>query len=364
MTAEYILVHPDALTRYIAAIATAAGSSEREANLVATNLVLANLSGHDSHGVGMMPWYVKYLATGGLAMNRHATVTADLGAMMMVDGQKGYGQVIGHEAMQLGVERARQHGMALVALRNSHHLGRIGQWAEDCAAAGFVSVHFVNALLWPLVAPFSGSDARFATNPFCVGVPRRGEPAIILDFATSKVALGKVRVALQSGKEVPTGALIDSAGRPTCDPRVMFEADAAGKLGAMLAFGEHKGYGMAVVCEILGGALTGGATLHESTHLDGIHNNMLSIIIDPARLGDAGFHREMESFIEWLRRSPLAPGHDKLRIAGEPELEKRAERAGGIPIELATWNDLRSCAAQAGMDAADSERHVAAGRPA
>lgn len=362
MSSDAVVIAPDALTAYIAAIATAAGSSEREAQLVSTNLVLANLSGHDSHGVGMMPWYVRYLGTGGLAMNRHASVTSDLGAMLMIDGGKGYGQVIGHEAMQLGIERARQQGMALVALRNSHHLGRIGQWAEDCAAAGLVSVHFVNALLWPLVAPFSGSDGRFATNPFCVGIPRRGEPAIILDFATSKVALGKVRVAMQSGRQAPPDALIDSAGRPTRDPRVMFEADAAGRLGAMLPFGEHKGYGMALICEILGGALTGGATLHESTHLDGIHNNMLSILIDPARLADDGFHREMEAFIDWVRRSPLAPGHDKLRIAGEPELERRAERAGGIAIELATWNDLRTAAAQVGLGESEIARHDAAAR--
>lgn len=364
MSADQVLIHPRNLTDYIAAIAAAAGSSEREAALVAGNLVLANLSGHDSHGVGMMPWYVKYLATGGLAINRHAALTSEAGAMLMFDGQKGYGQVIGHEAMQHGIARARQHGMALVALRNSHHLGRIGQWAEDCAAAGLVSIHFVNALLWPLVAPYAGSDARFATNPFCVGVPRQGAHPIILDFATSKLALGKVRVAMQSETEVPPGTLIDSSGAPTTNPRVMFEADAAGKLGAMLPFGEYKGYGMALICEILGGALTGGETLHEGGHMNGIHNNMLSIIIDPDRLGNASFHREMEAFIAWVRHSPLAPGHDKLRISGEPELEKRAQRANGIPIEVNTWNDLKASAAQAGMVPADIGRYAAHAWPA
>jgi uncharacterized oxidoreductase len=353
MTSEYVQIHPQALTGYIAAIACAAGSHDAEAQRVARNLVLANLSGHDSHGVGMMPWYVKYIRSGALALNRGAQVTGDMGAMLMVDGQMGYGQVIGHEAMQLGIERARQQGMALVALRNSHHLGRIGQWAEDCAAAGMVSIHFVNALLWPLVAPYAGSDARFATNPFCVGVPRGKDAPIILDFATTKLALGKVRVAMQSGRPVPPDALIDSAGRPTQDPRVMFEADAAGKLGAMLSFGGYKGFGMALVCELLGGALTGGATLHAPTHVDGIYNNMLSILIDPARLAGDGFHREMESFLQWVRLSPVAPGHDRVRIAGEPELQRRQERAQAIAIEAATWADLRQCAQQVGMSQAD-----------
>jgi uncharacterized oxidoreductase len=252
--------------------------------------------------------------------------------------------------------------MALVALRNSHHLGRIGQWAEDCAAAGMVSIHFVNALLWPLVAPYAGSDARFATNPFCVGVPRRNAAPVILDFATTKLALGKVRVAMQSGKPVPPDVLIDSAGRPTQDPRVMFEADAAGKLGAMLAFGGHKGFGMALVCELLGGALTGGATLHAPTHLDGIYNNMLSILIDPARLAGDGLHREMESFIDWVRQSPVAPDYDRVRIAGEPELEKRQERAQAIAIEAATWADLCRSAQQVGMSEADIASHTRAAR--
>lgn len=357
MSTDYVLIRPQRLTGYVAAIASAAGSCEREAALVASNLVLSNLSGHDSHGVGMMPWYAKYVATGGLALNRRAVLTGEFGSMLMVDGQKGYGQVIGHDAMQLGITRAREHGMALVGLRNSHHLGRIGQWAEDCASAQMVSIHFVNALLWPLVAPFGGSDARFATNPFCVGIPRCDAAPLILDFATSKLALGKVRVAMQSEKPVPEGVLIDSQGSPTTDPRVMFEEDAAHKLGSMLPFGEHKGYGMALICEILGGALTGGETLHSTGHMDGIHNNMLSIIIDPARMGTRSFHRETDAFIDWVKRSPVAPSYDKVRISGEPEQEMRKRRSIGIPIETNTWSDLRETARQVGLPEADIARY-------
>ncbi len=362
MSAANIVIAPANLTAFVAAIVVAGGSAPREAELVSANLVLANLSGHDSHGVGMVPAYVDFLHGGGLKANQHARVTGEAGVMLMIDGCRGYGQVIGHESMRLGIARAEEQGMALVALRNSHHIGRIGQWAEECAAAGLVSIHFVNALLRPLVAPFGGADARFATNPFCVGVPREGSAPMILDFATSKVALGKVRVAMQSEKEMAPGTLIDARGYPTTDPHVMFEADVAGKLGAILPFGEHKGYGMALMCEILAGALTGGETLHQVAEYKGIYNNMLSIIIDPARLGGSGFHEQMEAFLAWVRQSPAAPGFDRVRISGEPELEMRARRAAGVPIDVNTWADMLAAARKVGMGEAEVARHAAQAR--
>ena len=368
MSAANIVIVPSALTAFVHAITAAGGSAAREAELTATNLVMANLSGHDSHGAGMIPQYTGFLKSGGLIANQHAKVTGEFGSMIMIDGCRGYGQVIGHESMQLGIARAQRDGLALVALRNSHHIGRIGQWAEDCAAAGLVSIHFVNALLWPLVAPFGGSDARFTTNPFCVGLPRGkndGDIApMILDFATSRVALGKVRVAMQNEKDMVPGTLIDRKGAPTNDPRVMFERDAAGKLGAILPFGEHKGYGMALVCEILAGALTGGETLHAEGKYNGIYNNMLSIIIDPDRLGGASFKTQMEAFIAWVKESPAAPGYDKVRISGEPELEMREARKHGIPIDVNTWRDLQKSAALVGMSADEIAGHAAHARPA
>jgi uncharacterized oxidoreductase len=363
MSAANILIAPQPLTEFVAAIVRAAGSSAREAELVSANLVLANLSGHDSHGVGIIPWYIDFIAAKGLLPNQHVKVTGEFGAMLMLDGQRGYGQVIGNEAMQEGIARAKKGGMALVALRNAHHIGRIGQWAEDCAGAGLVSIHFVNALMRPLVAPYAGSDARFTTNPFCVGVPREGRPPMVLDFATSKVALGKVRVAMQAEKEMAPGTLIDSRGLPTNDPRVMFDADMAGKLGAILPFGEHKGYGMALICEILAGALTGGETLHEQREYHGIYNNMLSIIIDPGRLGGAKHREQMEAFLSWVKQSPVAPGYDKVRISGEPELETRAKRAAGVPIDINTWNDLQTAGAKAGMSAGALQEYVLQARP-
>ena len=176
----------DALTAAVRAIVAAAGSVPDEAARVAANLVEANLRGHDSHGVGMVPRYIDAVLEGGLTVNAHVAVRSDSGALLTLDGQSGYGQVIGAEAMALGIERARQQGVCIVGLAHSHHLGRIGHWAEQCITAGLVSIHFVNVLSRPIVAPFGGRDARLGTNPFCVGIPRPGGEPIVLDFATSQ----------------------------------------------------------------------------------------------------------------------------------------------------------------------------------
>jgi uncharacterized oxidoreductase len=193
---ETFTFRADPLAAAVRAIVAAAGSHDGEAAQVAANLVEANLRGHDSHGVGMVPRYVDAVLEGGLAVNSHVAIRQDSGALLTLDGRQGYGQVIGQEAMELGAARAKEHGVCVVGLAHSHHLGRIGQWAEQCVDHGLVSIHFVNVLSRPIVAPFGGRDARLGTNPFCVGIPRPGGEPILLDFATSKIA--------QARRESPT----------------------------------------------------------------------------------------------------------------------------------------------------------------
>jgi uncharacterized oxidoreductase len=337
------------LTRAIEAVVAAGGSDAGEARLVAENLVTANLLGHDSHGIGMIPRYVDALLEGGLEANRHARATLDAGALLALDGCKGYGQAIGREAMQMAIERAQRHGSCVMTLANSHHLGRIGHWAEMAVAEGLVSIHFVNVISHARVAPYGGRDARFGTNPCCIGVPLPGEAPFILDYATSAVAQGKLRVAHNKGEKVPPGRLIDDQGRPTDDPRYAVVPP----YGAMLPFGEHKGSGMALACELLGGALTGGGTWHyaESTK-QRVMNGMLTILIDPARLGTApAFEREARAFLDWLRQGRAAPGFDKVRIAGDPEREYRAKRSrDGVPVDATTWREIEKAAEKLKLD--------------
>jgi uncharacterized oxidoreductase len=255
----------------------------QEAATVAHNLVLANLSGHDSHGVGMLPRYVDATLEGGLTPNTSGQGRARYRHLADHRRWHGFGQVIGEQAMALGMDRAKQHGSCIMTIKSAHHLGRIGHFSEMAVAQGLVSMHFVNVIARPIVAPWGGGDGRFGTNPCCIGIPLKGQPPFVLDFATSRVAQGKMRVAHNEGRSVPAGYLIDEKGNPTTDPGVVVVPQSNGLFGALMTFGEYKGYGMAVACELLGGALSGGATWRGET--DGraaVLNSMLSILIDPA----------------------------------------------------------------------------------
>jgi uncharacterized oxidoreductase len=332
-------------------VVAAAGSSPEEARTVADNLVLANLSGHDSHGVGMLPRYVDAVLEGGLKPNSGAKVNLDAGALLALDGQRGYGQVVGEQAMRLAMARAREQGRCVMALANAHHLGRIGHFAEMAVAEGLVSIHFVNVLSRPVVAAWGGGDGRYGTNPFCVGVPLKGRDPFVLDFATSRVAQGKMRVAHNEGRRIEPGYLIDEKGRPTTDPGVVVVPQPGGMFGALMPFGEHKGYGMAVACELLGGALTGSGTWHRPADTArAVVNGMFTILVDPERLGTRhAFEAEAMAFVDWLRQSPAAAGFDGVRIAGEPERSARANRAiTGISLDDQTWAEIVAAGAKVG----------------
>jgi uncharacterized oxidoreductase len=375
----------DYLRHQAASIFRASGSSVEEAETVATNLVMANLSGHDSHGIGMLPRYVDAVREGGLIPNAAVATLLDIGSMLTLDGQHGYGQVVGEQAMQLGIARAKAHGSCIMTLANAHHLGRIGQFAELAVAQGLVSIHFVNVISRPVVAPWGGTDGRFGTNPFCVGIPlsnskRSDGPPLassapvpsaggsvlreatsvgahfIFDAATSGVAQGKMRVAHNQGKQVKPGLLIDEHGLPSTNPGVVVVPQSNGLLGALMTFGEHKGYGLAVACELLGGALTGGGTWHkaatpENTGRRAVFNSMLTILIDPAKLGtQATFDQEAAAFVDWIKQSPAAANVDAVQIAGDAErLSRLARERDGIEIDQQTWQEIVAAGQKVGV---------------
>ncbi|MBI1397225.1 MAG: malate/lactate/ureidoglycolate dehydrogenase [Betaproteobacteria bacterium] len=341
-------VLPDGLTVLVRRMFERAGWDERDATLAAENLVLANLSGHDSHGVGLVPYYVQAAERGALRKGRTLTTVLDAGVLLTLDGGMGLGQVVGHDAMAIVIDRARSLGAVIMNLRNSHHLGRIGHWGEQAAAAGLVSLHFVNLIGMPaLVAPWGGTQARFSTNPVCIAFPRPGEEPILLDFATARIAHGKTRIAWKRGQPVAEGNLLDPAGEPTTDPAVMWSQP----LGALLPFGEHKGSGLAFMCELLAGALGGAGTIADRTDWNAVDNNMLCILIDPARMGGADVYAaEAERLLAWVHETPAARTVDRVRVPGEPEREARARRrAAGTPIDPTTWGDLVECAVSLGV---------------
>jgi hydroxycarboxylate dehydrogenase B len=331
-------------------VAGAMGSGEAEARDVADHLVAANLAGHDSHGVGMIPDYVRMRQAGLLVPNQALEPVADRGGVLVFDARRGFGQAMAKEAMRRGIERAKAQGSVVVALRNSSHVGRVGHWAEQCAAVGMVSVHFVNVGDHdPLQAPYGCSDARLGTNPFAVGVPGSGGGLLLLlDMATSAIAFGKARVARNKGVPVPPDTVIDKQGRVTTDPTALVDL----REGALKAFGAHKGSGLAIMCEMLGGALTGGLTMqpeHEQHH--GIVNSMLSILIDPASMGDpAAIRHEVEAIGQWIKASPPAEGFEEILLPGDPERRAKAARqAEGIPLDDKSLADILAAAESLGL---------------
>jgi hydroxycarboxylate dehydrogenase B len=346
-------IRPAALRSFVTELFTRAGANPAAASEVSEHLVEANLKGHDSHGVGMIPAYVRNIKAGHLNVDAHAEVIRDSGAVMLVDGHHGFGQVVGREAADLAIARAKDTGVVCLGLRNAHHLGRIGSYGERCGRAGLVSVHFVNVVGHePQVAPWGGRDRRMTTNPFCCVVPRDGDEPVVLDMATSAIALGKVRVAHLQGVAIEPGALVDADGAPTTDPGVMFQAP----FGSLGPFGKHKGYGLALMCELLGGALAGEWTAQPAQPRAGtIVNHMLMFVIDPAAFGNrAAFQREVLAMVGYIHSTTPAPGFDKVRVPGDPERESRAARErSGIPMDPKSWSGIVEAARHAGMSDAE-----------
>ena len=342
-----ILLPAERLQQFIADIFQAEGCSAEEAGRIARNLVGANLTGHDSHGVLRTPRYVLWLRQGQVKPGQTLRIVSETQSFALADGGFGFGQTIAPQSVELGLAKARNEGVAIIAVRNSGHIGRVGDWAEMAAAAGFVSVHFVNVAGSQLVAPFGGVDRRISTAPFTVGFPMAGAEPIILDFATSMVAEGKVMVASNGGKPLPPGVLIDEDGSLSNDPRTLYgdgrDASHRGTragTGAIRAMGDHKGSGLALICELLAGALTasGCAGPGERT----VANGMLSFYIDAGALGVAEtMTAEARCYLDWVKASRPAEAGGEVLLPGEPERRRRAERLReGIPLPEDGWASI------------------------
>jgi uncharacterized oxidoreductase len=341
-----MIIEHQPLRALMARILRAGGANEDEATCTADHMVEANLAGHDSHGVGMLPSYCRSLESGKLRAKQKPEIVYDAGNIAVWDGHGGFGQVIARDAMNWAIAAARQHGVVVHGLRNAHHIGRVGTYGEMAARAGLVSVHFVNGTgALPIVVPFGGKEARYITNPICVAVPGTATtPAIILDFATSRLAMGKVRVAYNMGKPLKDGVLLTRDGTPTTDPAVMFTEPR----GALLPMGEHKGSGLALICDLLCGAVVGMGTLRDTASVGarGVYNGMLTFMLDPGRMSAKGFmEEEIDGLIAWAKCSAPADPDMPVLVAGEPERIARAQRlAEGIPIDETTWGEIREAA--------------------
>lgn len=342
---------PRRLTALVDAILRRSGSEPDEAAIVAANLVDADATGHASHGVCQIPVYIRSLELGHLRPNRHARILRDEPPFLVVDGDVGYGQVIGREATDLAIARARAGGACILTLRNAHHIGRVGAFGEQCIAAGLVGVFFANVVSRPLAAPHGGARPRLATNPICIAVPatpRHG--AFLLDFATSAIAANKCRVAAARGEPVAEGLLIDEHGHPTRDPGTMFRDPT----GAILPFGGYKGYGLALACEILAGALGAALpALPDNLRPGRVVNNALAFVIDPARAATdpTGWQGLTDAVLDYVTDTPAAPGSGGVLVPGVPErLHREKVAVEGVALDPDTITALHRIGGDLGLD--------------
>jgi hydroxycarboxylate dehydrogenase B len=349
-------VEAQKLTGLVRDMFFAAGCSSEESERIARYLVTANLTGHDSHGVQRVPRYLQWKEEGVFVADRKVKIISETAVLAVLDGQHGFGQTVAPQAVEIGIKKCQAMGLAAVALRNAGHVGRVGDWAEMAAAADLVSIHFVNAAASVLVAPYGGVDRRFSTAPYCVGIPRPGQFPLILDFATSLVAEGKVLNASLGGKPIPSDALISPDGRTSDDPYVLYgdctpsgPRDYQKGEGAIRAFGGHKGSGLALMCELLGGSLTGTGAAREGRRFA---NGMLSFYLDWRRIEPDGyFASDVAQFIEHVKRARPAKIGEEVLVPGEPEQRTRAQRLReGVPLPDATWTAIVEAARKVGID--------------
>jgi len=313
---------------------------EQEADIVSQHLILANLTGHDSHGIGMLPMYAEQVLDGNLIPNQTPEYHEPVGAISIVDAKKGFGHRMALLALDHAMKTIDEHKVAVLGLRKAGHVSRVGTYSEYCASKGYVSIHMVNVVGHPpLVAPHGAREPGFSTNPISMAMPVNGDAKPLLDMATSTVAFGKIRVASNKGETVPLGLIIDKEGVPTIDPKPMAES----REGALSAFGHHKGSGLGLFVELLAGALVSDSTVATEEHIpSGVYNNMFSVILDPAAFDsrEQVLKRTVE-FYDFIKAKPTAKGVDEVLMPGEPEkISKAIREKQGIPVDDETLRQI------------------------
>ncbi|QOV34604.1 Ldh family oxidoreductase [Streptomyces ferrugineus] len=308
-----------------------------DARLLADNLVTAELWGHPSHGMLRLPWYLGRLASGATTAVAAPEVVTDSGAVLVVDGRDGLGQVLTDRAVTWGVERARRHGIGAVGVRNSGHFGTAAYFTRKAAERGCVALLATNAS--PAMAPWGGREKRVGTNPWSIAAPGGRYGTVVMDIANTAVARGKIHHAKERGEPIPDGWAADADGVPTTDPRRAIE-------GLILPMAGHKGYAISFMFDVLAGVLTGSAFgsavvgPYRPTGRSGVGH--LLICVDIRSMADpAEFEARMETLIEETKSTPAAPGTAEIFVPGEPEA-RTAERLRGEGITLAddTWSSL------------------------
>ncbi len=350
VTPSVVRVPIDVLEDVTNKIFRKAGCSYEQAQVISLGLVDADKSGHPSHGVIRTTRYLKWLSEKKLVADQTPVIQDDGGSMIRIDGRRGFGQTMGGHSVRLGCARAKSDGLALVSLCQSGHLGRIGKWAEDAAAEGITSIHFVCVRGHPLVAPFGGSKRMMSTAPIAIGFPTADGTSIVHDFSTASIAEGKVLLSAKSGKKLAGNFLIDPKGTLTNDPNSLYgKPKKNGEplmpsegAAAIRAFGDHKGSGLAMMCELLAGVLTNSGVTDQDTTPGDVWSGMLSIYISADSL-NGNLANEVDAYVERMRASTSIDPAVQVRAPGDVEKNAReVSKISGVELPTEVWRELES----------------------
>lgn len=335
------IISRDALLDFGAALLKAGGATDEEAQVVGRSLVEANLRGHDSHGVMRIPFYIKVVQEGRLNAGATLSVVHETPSALVCDGGWGFGQTLSRDLMERLMTKAAETGIACGTLRQSAHIGRLGEYAEMATERDMTAIICANTHgSGQRVAPVGGKRPRLGTNPICIGFPGGKEGPFVLDFGTSATAEGKVRVKRIAGQQVPPGWILDPDGNPTTDPNQLY-GDPPGTILPMGGDQAYKGFGLSFMIEMLTGALSGGLCAFPDPPPP-MGNCALFIVMDPKNLGGVDhLHGQVSQLEEFVRSVPLKDGVDKVMLPGDPERNVMKDRLeNGIPLDEGNWSAL------------------------
>ncbi|MBO0678492.1 Ldh family oxidoreductase [Mycolicibacterium sp. S2-37] len=338
------------LTTFATQVLIALGTPSTHAAVIAESLVESDLRGHDSHGVRRLVPYAALARADTLQVTAEPTlVEGTPPAVVVVDGRNTFGQLTARMATEELIRRVEQTSIAIAVLRHCQHVGRLGEYVEQAAAAGHVALAMANAD--PTVAPWGGRERMLGTNPFAWAAPvADGAPPLVVDFATSATAEGKLAVARASGQQVPGGLILDANGEPTTDPADFYAG------GALLPFGGHKGYGLGLIADVVAGLLSGTGSASAPGY-DGTFGTVLIAVKTATFVDVDAFTRDVEDLRTRLHAGAPAPGTERVLLPGEPEWITRAHRIEhGVAVAPGTVEALQHLAAELGVPGLDADR--------
>lgn len=336
-------VRAEPLRDFVSTLLGAVGTPAQDAREVAEHLVDSNLAGHDSHGVIRAPQYLGQIESGLIVPGAESELERESETTVLLRGHWNYGQVVGRQAMDLAITKARSSGIGLTVAYEVSHTGRMGTFGEQAARAGMLAIAMVQGR-GHIVAPFGGAQGRLSTNPIVVAAPTT-DPAqpFVLDMATSVAAGGKLRVADAAGNQLPENWALDPDGRPTRDPAMI---DGGGALLPLGGPAGHKGFGLSLAVSALAGALAPQDAL--GTHR-GSSTFMLAVSIEGLR-EPTTYQEVFGSFLEYVRETPRQPDVEEIVVPGELERRSRDQKMkDGILLDDGTWQRLADSAKEVGV---------------